>query len=44
MPSSDDEMKEVTTTLLFGNFDQNGKLENGIFDSSEEKYLSYLAK
>lgn len=44
MPVSDDEIKDVTTALLFGNFDENGKLESDIFDSTVQKHLSSLTK
>lgn len=38
------EAKEFTTALLFGNFDENGKLESDIFDSTEQKHLASLSK
>lgn len=44
MSMSDDEMKDVPTALLFGNFDENGKLESDIFDSTEQKHLASLTK
>lgn len=44
MSVSEDDLKDVSTALLFGNFDENGRLENDIFDSTEQKHLASLSK
>lgn len=44
MSISEDDLKDVSTALLFGNFDENGRLENDIFDSTEQKHLASLSK
>lgn len=44
MSMNDDELKDVPTALLFGNFDENGRLESDIFDSTVQKHLDSLTK